>query len=91
MKVDGCVWGVSWEDFNLQSSKANITLFCCLLLLLLELFVHGHRPKVCWRTYSYTIQKIFAEINIFKLLQGFLIVPVVLCFMCLFLVLFVEP
>ena len=85
------MWGVSYEDSHLQSSKASIILFCCLFLLLLELFVHSHRPEVCWRTYSYPVQKIFAEINIFKLLQEFLVVHVVLCFMCLFLVLFVEP
>lgn len=70
--------------------KANIILFC-IFLQLLELFFHGHRPKVCWKTHSYTVQKIFAEINIFKSLQEFLIVHVVLCFPCLFLVLFVEP
>ena len=41
--------------------------------------------------YSYTVQDTFAEINVFKFLQEFLMVHVVLCFMCLFLVLFVEP
>lgn len=40
------MWGVSYEHFDLQSREANIILFC-LLLLLLELFVHGHRSKVC--------------------------------------------
>lgn len=86
-----CV-GVSCKDFRLQSSKANIILFYWFFfLLLLELFVHRHRPKVCWRTSSYTTQKIFAEINIFKSLQDFLIVYVVRCFMCLFLILFVKP
>lgn len=60
------------EHLDLQSSKANVVLFCCLFfLLLLELVVHGHRPKI------------YTEINIFKYVTEFLVVQVVL-FLCIF-------
>lgn len=60
------LWGGSYEDFDLQSSKASINFFfsyCFLKCLFMDLrFVREH---------IYNIQKIFAEINFLKSLQEF--------------------